>query len=100
MGTKSNNTNNVTDDDNISNGDESNKGNDTSLIVNVNDTQSDIDEQEEASNYSETDVVEQVEEEDEETEKTEKKEKETPTKKSTQRNGDSSKKRFVKTLLC
>ena len=44
MGSKSNNY-----DQDMSNGDS--KGNDTSLIVNVNDTHSDIDE----SNYSETD---------------------------------------------
>ena len=46
MGSKSSNY-----DEDLSNG-ESSKGNDTSLIVNVNDTQSDIDDNEE-SNYSE-----------------------------------------------
>lgn len=69
------------DDDDMSNG--NSKGNDTSLIVNVNDTQSDIDEQEE-SNYSETEIKQPPSK------------KESSSKKSN-RNSDSAKKRLVST---
>lgn len=68
-------------DDDMSNGDS--KGNDTSLIVNVNDTQSDIDEHEE-SNYSETEVKQQPKKES--------------SSKKTNRNSDSAKKRLVSSI--
>lgn len=68
-------------DDDLSNGDS--KGNDTSLIVNVNDTQSDMDDHEEL-NYSETEV------------KMAPSKKESSSKKSN-RNSDSAKKRLVST---
>lgn len=68
-------------EDDMSNG--NSKGNDTSLIVNVNDTQSDIDEHEE-SHYSEPEV------------KGKSSRKENSSKKSS-RNNDSSKKRLVST---
>ena len=77
MGSKSHNNSHNFDED-MSNG-ESSKGNDTSLIVNVNDTQSDIDEHEE-SNYSQTDNHVSSK-------------KVSPNKRS--RNDESSKKRFV-----
>lgn len=79
MGTKSKNN----DDDDISNGESNNKGNDTSLIVNVNDTQSEIDEPEE-SNYSESEIQESSSPK-----------KESPSKKPASRNGTATKKRFA-----
>lgn len=79
MGTKSKNN----DDDDISNGESNSKGNDTSLIVNVNDTQSEIDEHEE-SNYSESEIQESSSPK-----------KESPSKKPASRNGNATKKRFA-----
>lgn len=79
-------------DEELSNGGESSKGNNTSLIVNVNDTQSDLEEQE-SLNYSDH------EENESENESSEKKESEKKSSKKDDSSSSKKKKRFESFLL-